>query len=234
MFSTPLKRSKTKEGNTIEVLKTNATLMGKMLISLRSRDGNLDDFFASEIQSYATSLSDLGKLHLPAKKSEIVDLLLHEIVNLPSTYHGKILDGAAIVHMLKTGTATTFAEYSESLFIPYVIKSIQSVKRLDIVWDQYKPVSLKADTREKRGKLKGIRRKVAASTKLPGNWQDFLRDETNKEELFLFLTNAVSCHTFPEGKTVVLTKGVETQSNQDFSIPDCHQEEADTRMHLKK
>ena len=63
-----LKRSKTKEGNTIEVLKTNATLMGKMLIALRSRDGNLDDFFASEIQSYATSLSDFGKLHLPAKK----------------------------------------------------------------------------------------------------------------------------------------------------------------------
>ena len=84
-----------------------------MLIALRSRDGNLDDFFASEIQSYATSLSDFGKLHLPAKKSEIVDLLLHdEIENLPSTYHGKILDGAAIVHMLKTGTATTFSEYS--------------------------------------------------------------------------------------------------------------------------
>ena len=73
----------------------------------------MDDFFASEIQSYATSLSDFRKLHLPAKKSEIVDLLLHdEIENLPSTYHGKILDGAAIVHMLKTGTATTFAEYS--------------------------------------------------------------------------------------------------------------------------
>ena len=71
-------------------MKTNATLMGKMPIALRSRDGNLDDFFASEIQSYATSLSDFGKLHLPAKKSEIVDLLLHdEIVNLPSIYYEK-------------------------------------------------------------------------------------------------------------------------------------------------
>ena len=169
------------------MLKTNATLMGKMLIALWSRDGNLDDFFASEIQSYATSLSDFRKLHLPAKKSEIVDLLLHdEIENLPSTYHGKILDGAAIVHMLKTGTATTFAQYSESVFIPYVQKCIQSVQRVDIVWDQYKQDSLKADTREKRGKLKGIRRKVAASTKLPGNWQDFLKDDTNKEELFSF------------------------------------------------
>ena len=123
----------------------------------------MDDFFASEI-------GDFGKLHLLAKKSEIVDVLLHDqIENLSSTYHGKILDGAAIVHMLKTGTATTFAEYAESVFIPYVKKCVQSVQRLDIVWDQYKQDSLKADTREKRGKLKGIRRKVAASTKLPGN-----------------------------------------------------------------
>ena len=145
------------------------------------------------------------------------------------------LDGAAIVHMLKTGTATTFSEYSESVFIPYVKKCIQSVQRLDIAWDQYKQDSLKADTREKQGKLKGIRRKDAASTKLPGNWQDLLKDNANKEELFSFLTSAVCCQTFPEGKTVVATKGVATQSNKDFSMPDCFQEEADTRMlfHMK-
>ena len=87
------------------------------------------------------------------------------------------------------------------------------------MWDQYKQDSLKADTREKWGKLKGIGRKVAASTKLPGNWQDFLKDNADKEELFSFLTSAVCCQTFPEGKTVVATKGVATQSNKDFSMP---------------
>ena len=94
------------------------------------------------------------------------------------------------------------------------------MQRLDIVWDQYKQDSLKADTREKWGKLKGIGRKVAASTKLPGNWQDFLKDNTNKEELYSFLTSAVCCHTFPEGKTVVATKGVANQSNQKFLVAD--------------
>ena len=76
---------------------------------------------------------------------------------------------------------------------------------------------------------------MATSTKLPGNWQDFLKDNGNKEELFSFLTSAVCCQTFPEGKTVVATKGVATQSNKDFSMPDCFQEEADTRMlfHMK-
>ena len=87
--------------------------MGKMLIALQSRPGDLNDFFASEIQSYATSLSDFGKLNLPAKKSEIVELIGHdELESIPNAFQGKIFDGAAIVHMLKTGTATTFAEYS--------------------------------------------------------------------------------------------------------------------------
>ena len=110
----------------------------------------MNDFFASEIQSYATSLSDFGKLHLPVKKSEIVELIGHdELESIPNAFQGKIIDGAAIVHMLKAGTATTFAEYSETVFIPYVTRCLGPVQRLDIVWDLYKKDSLKTDTRVK-------------------------------------------------------------------------------------
>ena len=77
-------------------------------------------------------------------------------------------------------------------------------------------------------KIKRIRRKVAASTKLPSNWQDFLKDDTNKEELFSFLTSAVSSHTFPEEKSMIITNGIEIRSNQDVSKPQCYHEEADT------
>ena len=129
MFSTPIKLTKSKKGNTIEVLITNATLR-----ALQSRPGDLNDLFAGEIQSYATLLSDFGKLHLPAKKSEIVELMGNdELEGVPSTFQGKIFDRAAILHMLKTGTATTFAEYSETVFIPYVTRCFNPVQILDIV-----------------------------------------------------------------------------------------------------
>ena len=49
MFSIPTKRTRTKTASTVKVLKTNGALMGKMLIALQTREGNLDDFFASEI-----------------------------------------------------------------------------------------------------------------------------------------------------------------------------------------
>jgi len=56
---------------------------------------------------------------------------------------------------------------------------------VDIVWDQYLENSLKSETRKRRGK--GIRRRVEGNTSLPGNWQQFLRLDANKQELITFL-----------------------------------------------
>ena len=98
-----------------------------------------------------------------------------------------MFDGAVIVHCLPTKAVGTFNEYAEKVFIPYISKHLQHFTRVDIVWDLYIPDSLKESTREKRGK--GVRRKVSGQTKLPGNWIDFLRDPSNKKELFTFLTH---------------------------------------------
>ena len=61
-------------------------------------------------------------------------------------------------------------------------KQLEGVRKMDIVWDTYISDSLKESTREKRGK--GISMKESGTTKLPGNWNDFLRDYSNKQELF--------------------------------------------------
>ena len=55
----------------VEILKNNVALFGQLYIATQSRDGDLDEFFAHEIQSFPPSLSDFGKLHLPSKKSRM-------------------------------------------------------------------------------------------------------------------------------------------------------------------
>ena len=59
-----------------------------------------------------------------------------------------------------------------------------------------------------RGKRrKGKRKKVADNTKLPRDWQSFIKDPSNKVELFYFLpekTNGVRC---PEDKCTYITQG---------------------------
>ena len=66
-----------------------------------------------------------------------------------------------IVQMLPPKTASTFDEYINAVFTPYILRQLESVKRLDIVWDVYREDFLKRSTREKRGY--GQRRKVCAA-----------------------------------------------------------------------
>ena len=78
--------------------------------------------------------------------------------------------------------------------------------RIDIIWDIYRAESLKESTREKRGK--GIRRKVSGQANMPSNFQDFLCDSRNKEELFNFLTDKVSSYNgYPLDKEIYITAG---------------------------
>ena len=122
----------------------------------------------------------------------------------PITFHAKIFDGPAVVHRLPT-KVSTFEEYANEVFLPWTSQQLCLCDRINIIWDQYVSGSLKDSTREKRGR--GIRRKVQAQTKIPSNFSDFLRDNTNKAELFEFLTQKVSTHEYPSAKQVYITSG---------------------------
>ena len=72
----------------------------------------------------------------------------------------KIFDGAALVHILKPNAVETFQKYTERIFVRFLQHELQSVDRVDVVWDRYLPTSIKGSARERRGK--GVRRKVSA------------------------------------------------------------------------
>lgn len=93
-----------------------------------------------------------------------------------------------MVHSFRPGITSTFQEYAEHSFIPYILSCLQSVSRLDVVWDIYKPDSLKLDT-QKRGEC--VRQHVAFTSKIPGNWYSFLRVDANKTELFSLLAEQI-------------------------------------------
>ena len=91
------------------------------------------------------------------------------------------------------------------------------MSRLDIVWDTYRPMSIKGHTRDERGH--GVRLKVGPNVRIPGNWSEFLRDNTNKVELFKYLSGEVM-QRFHSGGYIYIT----------MSNAVCNQEEADTRI----
>ena len=101
-----------------------------------------------------------------------------------------IIDGAALVNMLRPGTSKPFGEYASIVFLPYTCRQLELVNRIDVVWDVYIADSLKGAAREKRGK--GIRRRVESRDSIPRNWQMFLRNDDNKTELFEFLAQYIA------------------------------------------
>jgi len=63
-----------------------------------------------------------------------------------------ILDGAALVNMLKPVGCKIFDDYAAKVFLPYIGKQLERADRVDIVWNQYLQNSWKSETRKCRRK----------------------------------------------------------------------------------
>lgn len=98
---------------------------------------------------------------------------------------------------------STFQEYADMVFLPYLNTQFARTQRVDLVLDVHLPSSLKAATRLKRGT--GMRKKVTASTQMPKQWKNFLRDNYNKTDLFGFLINAAVESTLEVDKELYAT-----------------------------
>ena len=143
-----------------------------------------------------------------------------------------ILDRAVIVQMLAPGTVRTFEGCCQIVFGPYIERQLQSVKRVDLVWDVYREGSLKRTTHE--GKGTGQRRQVTMSTRIPTNWKGFLRNDENKNELFLLLASYVVSMVIPDDKELYTTSGESVLSSINrinlTNLAPCTHEEADTKL----
>ena len=204
LLSRPSVREKSRAQLQRSSLKNDCSLFSRLYIASQIRSGDLDQFFQHENQAYPPALSQMGKLRT-GTKYDLVDCLENLVpsqdISPTLVVQVILLDGAAIVNTLRPGFAKTFSDYATHVFLLYITSQLQHVNRLDVVWDEYIADSLKAETRTRRGK--GTRRRVEPSNTIPGNWQEFLRINDNKIELFSFL--ATSAATIATDKQVIST-----------------------------
>ena len=235
VFGTSTQRRVSKPKQKLISLKQDMELFSRLFIACQTRDGNLDEFFRHENQPCPPALSDGGSLRLGVK-SDLLPCLeqVHSAYSDSPKVTCTIVDGAAITQILKPSSVKTFNDYAHVIFIPYLTRKFESVSRLDLVWDRYLSDSLKAATRAKRGA--GIQRRVVGDAAIPRNWQNFLRVDSNKTELFAFLSNALLRSFVQEDKQLVVTSDMEVFSKPPLpdrsSIAPCTHEEADSRMLL--
>ena len=110
----------------------------------------------------------------------------------PEVYYFIIIDGGVLIHSLPGTTVQgkTFDSYFDKVFCPRVRHDLKRSTTVDIVWDQYRALTIKGGTREKRET--GIWQRISGTAKIPGNWQNFLKNVDNKKELFSFLSKKIT------------------------------------------
>ena len=209
LFNRPSKRTPSKATHIITSLKSDCALFSRLYITCQTQDGHLDNFFKHENHAYPPSLSQLGKLQF-GTKADLTDCLekLCTSKGEAPVIDVIILDGAAIINMLKPVGAKTFQDYAMLVFLPYIKAQLARVTRVDIIWDVYIPDSLR---------------------------QEFLRVDENKTELFNFLAHQVVENLSTE-KEVFSACGkhvLSSRVHQDVSaLAPCSHEVAVTRMFL--
>jgi len=183
LFKRPQVKATSKQGKKMKLLQNNVALFGQLYISMQSHDGDLEKFFAHEIQSFPPSLSKLGKLHLPNTKSDLLKCLEQlELCDAPSTYDCIVLDGAVVVHFLSTKAASTFNEYADKVFISYINRQLQGSARVDIVWDTSLLDSLKSLQGKRGARVCGERCQVKLNFQATG-WISFMTEITKQSYL---------------------------------------------------
>ena len=132
---------------------------------------------------------------------------------------------------LRHGNTFLSREPKVSSFVISICKAAISAQ-IRFVIPCLETITIKIATREKRNK--GIRWRVRADSKIPGNWQTFLRVAENKKEHFSYLADRVITIGAENGE-VISTNEDTVICNTERVLVDlspCQQEEADTRLLL--
>jgi hypothetical protein len=104
----------------INALKTDCEIFSRLYVACQNRDGDLDNFFRHENQAFPPSLSQNGSLRFSAK-SDLLDCFRalvgdqHDFSQL--NVDAYVLDGSAVVQMLRPGPNVTFDDYRQ-VFCP--------------------------------------------------------------------------------------------------------------------
>ncbi len=133
LFTTPVTRPNSKQKEQLLAVRNDCNLFSRLYIACQTRDGDLENFFAHENQASPPSLSLGGRLRFGTKSDLLQCLEKEQETPQTTTFDAIFLDGAAVVQMLKPGTAGTFQVCRHSVCaICFVATSIinQSGSRL--------------------------------------------------------------------------------------------------------
>ena len=171
-------------------------LLNRLMIAAKARNVNLRDVLGYELSTVPLSIAHIGGTLRKANKSVVLgelqengDVELKLPLPLPDFSTTYIIDGMAMIQMIKSGGASTFGEL-DSTHYKTLTSSLgrNGCSRVDIVFDRYTPKSIKAGERSKRGASSALEVKIQSlNTPIQKQWQKYITNPENKQNLCDFL-----------------------------------------------
>ena len=224
---------------------------GRLMIVANVRQVNVRDILCYELSTAPYALAPTNGTLRKTTKSLLLQILENyvtvepRLASHPDMPTVQILDVMALAQSPRFAGATTFREMATKYFELITAHYQQWCHRLDVVFDHYWQLSIKAGERQKRGEANALEVRIhGASTPVPKQFPKYISNATNKVSRSAFLTEAwiEMAKRLPADKELVIGGGA-TGGKLALSIKNgectkvkalqcCDHEGADTRMLL--
>ena len=138
LFAAKKKRQQTKSEHQVELLKYNLNTYAKLWMTSQARGISPEEMFSHENHQDPPSIAFAGQLR-DGTKSTLIDILSSDIPNvaeLPQSVRMLIVDGAALVHMIKPDPGSTFEQYAEKIhkYLNVRLNKVKPSEILNLYW----------------------------------------------------------------------------------------------------
>ena len=240
-FSDMNKKVELRKGTTRQiVLKAYRAFFAQMVVIAEERQLSMQEVLSHPLGPLPWSLAATDGTLKKTSKSSLAKELQKDIPAVESlpTRSACIVDGMAMVQKLQ-GDHKTFGEVTDVLLTMVLRKSTSSA-RIDVVFDDYREISIKNAERKKRGTEMGNKYRSIRSDHRVRQWRTFLSNTGNKQQLIRFIVTEWQkerCRRKLQWRKLYATAGEECfEICSDGSVLCVElrstQEEADTRLLL--
>ena len=179
-FSSMTKKVKVKAGDEKSItVHADRDLFGRLLIGANARQINLMEVLSYELSPIPCSLAHQdGSLRKNTKSH------LAGIIEKPSPENTVyILDGMAVIQMIKSGRTATFGELAKHYFNTFTSPlSAHKCYCVQLVFDQYLDDSIKAGERARRGSSSALEVYIGGpATPIPKQCDKYISNPNNKK-----------------------------------------------------
>lgn len=239
-FSDLSKKKQVASGGKTVVLKADRSLFGRIVVMALGRNLQMEDILSHPLGPLPWALATPDGFLRKTNKAALATLLQKNVQPAEQIRNNSaaIIDGMSLVQKVNADHLS-FGDVADAV-LNMVLREGAQCKRIDVVYDTYKEMSIKNSERSLRGEESGYLLQNISSAQIVRQWRSFLAKVNNKTALISFIVREWqaerSRQKLNDKELYVTTESscfkITSHASEEVPALQCKQEEADGRLLL--